>query len=200
MVKASLFLLLTAIAPARGLGPGGTGYGCDLPCDGGDVNYEIIAKLETYPLPNSANSDPAFGGEDASMLTRTFVGKSGPFCSPDGSGSPFDGKDGPMGPCLTVNPGQTMTIKVFNDMDGGMERLRQHKASTEAYWNLTQNPAKYLDSGSHGPHWFGKSPLRPDNMHVTNTQDLPGWDASFDDVNLHVHGVQVSEAKIRFTG
>lgn len=28
-------------------------------------------------------------------------------------------------------------------------------------------------------------------MHVTNKQDMPGWDVSFDDVNIHFHGMQI---------
>ena len=39
--------------------------------------------------------------------------------------------------------------------------------------------------------YFGETPETASDMKITNTQDLPGWDATFDDVNLHLHGMQV---------
>jgi hypothetical protein len=28
-------------------------------------------------------------------------------------------------------------------------------------------------------------------MFITNEVDLPGWDATYDDVNIHFHGMQI---------
>jgi hypothetical protein len=39
--------------------------------------------------------------------------------------------------------------------------------------------------------WFGPDIPSPDDMFITNEVDLPGWDATYDDVNLHFHGMQI---------
>ena len=113
----------------------GSGYGCNNPCNDGDVNYVVRASLETYDLPSTfAGPIPGFDtttpNATVSMLTRTFVGDKNEslseFCY-EGD----DGTSGPLGPCLTVRPGQTMKIKVVNDMKDGMTKLKQHKVELE---------------------------------------------------------------------
>ena len=96
-----------------------SGYGCTRQCDLGDVNYVLEARLESYKVPGSA---AAFSDwtEDASMYARTWVGTSGSFCNNND-----DGSSGPLGPCLTANPGQTLTVKVKNKLDNGMTLLGQ---------------------------------------------------------------------------
>ncbi|KAL3895256.1 MAG: hypothetical protein SGARI_007503, partial [Bacillariaceae sp.] len=104
----------------------GSGFGCDNSCNSGDVNYVIKAKLAEYTVSGSSESTLSSDGEDVGMFTRTFEGVpelSSPFCQ-DG----YDGTEGPIGPCITVNPGQTMNIKIVNDMKDGMEVLQQHRA------------------------------------------------------------------------
>ena len=63
----------------------GSGYGCDNPCDGGDVNYVMEAKLQSYTIKGSKDIEGLgdTGGNDVQMFTRTFVGdasQSSPFC------------------------------------------------------------------------------------------------------------------------
>eukprot|EP00584_Thalassiosira_punctigera_P012779 CAMPEP_0172548702 /NCGR_PEP_ID=MMETSP1067-20121228/17933_1 /TAXON_ID=265564 ORGANISM="Thalassiosira punctigera, Strain Tpunct2005C2" /NCGR_SAMPLE_ID=MMETSP1067 /ASSEMBLY_ACC=CAM_ASM_000444 /LENGTH=814 /DNA_ID=CAMNT_0013335957 /DNA_START=115 /DNA_END=2559 /DNA_ORIENTATION=+ len=171
----------------------GSGYGCDRTCGGpdddADVYYTIRASLETYQVPGSegitgfpADRQPG----PVSMFTRTFTGvpeESSPFCA-DGD----DGTTGPLGPCMQVKPGQRVKIRVVNDMNDGMTILKQRKPSLDEYWGLVAEPGQpNLDA----IEWFGALPETPEDMYITNEQDLPGWDVSFDDVNIHFHGLQV---------
>jgi hypothetical protein len=188
-----------------------SGYGVSSgDCARGDVNFEIEARIATYELPGSGAAHTQFGApwaasETASMYTRTWVGKSGPFCHGGLTDlrhpTPYDGTAGPLGPCLTVNPGQVITIHVANKMDGGMTTFGQRPVSNEDYYSAAANisgvddirvpstasPDTPLSSG-----WFGTLPASPSDLTVTNVQDIPGRDVSFDDVNLHFHGLQAA--------
>jgi hypothetical protein len=101
----------------------GSGFGCNKTCNSGNVNCVIQAKIATYDIPGSGKSRLGVNGQDVKMFTRTFEGVpklSSPFCQ-DG----YDGTSGPLGPCITVNPGQTMNIKIVNYMKDGMEILHR---------------------------------------------------------------------------
>ena len=188
-----------AWAESRGgpLDPGylWSGYGCTLDCGRGDVNYELDARLERYVLPGSANAAPGQWSEEAAMYTRTFVGTSGPFCAGE-DGRAYNGSTGPIGPCLTVNPGQRITIRVHNLLDHGMAKLSQRAASKQDYWEMARDPEANLDDVRVGPEsnvsgWFGSAPSSAEEMLISNPQDIPGADVTFDDVNLHLHGMQI---------
>jgi FtsP/CotA-like multicopper oxidase with cupredoxin domain len=187
-----------------------SGYGCDRSCDQGDVNYEIEARLETFTV-SGATADAVQGGPpdspwtgDASAFTRTFVGRKGPFC--DGN----DGTEGMVGPCLQVKPGQLLTVKLINNMDNGMQLLDQQKASKPGYWEQTQKGPNFPDFDPIGfpsnasfddtqnlPNdnaesgWLNEPANKPGDMNLTSMQNFPGWDTSFDNTNLHFHGMQV---------
>jgi len=195
-----------------------SGYSCDRDCSqGGDVNFVIAARLNTYEIPGATCPEDgpcnAMGGTPegfsfpgtASVLTRTFEGVSGPFCD---SGA-TDGSTGMLGPCLQVQPGQRLTIQIVNELDGGMAALDQTKASREGYWEQTQIPG-YPDldqiafpATADYPYptgtsnatlgWLGDPVETPDDMALPNVQNFPGWDAPglFDYVNIHLHGMQV---------
>lgn len=153
----------------------GSGYGCDNPCDSGDVHYTIEATLATYPVPGSQNTSLSLNGKELSMFTRTFVGvvdQSSPFCM-----NGYNGSTGPLGPCLIVNPGQTMTVKIINNIQNGMQALHQHEATLEEYYQMAALP--FFD---------GPLPASPADFKITNTENLPGWDTTFDVVNFHLHG------------
>ncbi|KAL7554987.1 hypothetical protein ACHAWF_018604 [Thalassiosira exigua] len=173
----------------------GSGYGCSNTCGGpeddADVYYTIRTSIETYEVENSEGGLPKFptdipAGEPISMLTRTFTGvreASSPFCD-----NGDDGTTGALGPCLTVLPGQKVKVRLINDMKNGMDILKQHKAELAQYWALVDEPGQpHLDSID----WFGPLPKAPEDMAVTNAQDMPGWDVSFDGVNIHFHGMQI---------
>eukprot|EP00665_Eupelagonemidae_sp_cell47_P011946 gene11945-4477_t len=173
-----------------------SGFGVsDDDCASGDVNYVLEARIEKYPLANSAglvdcgppDCDPE---EDAYMYTRTWVGvkdKSSPFCELSEGEGPYDGSTGPMGPCLAVNPGQTLTVQVKNRMDEGMKKLGQTGTDLHRYWELAKEgpdsapagvasgvlddiriPPWMTDSDSTG--WFGSPPKSAEDMIVTNIQ------------------------------
>ena len=102
-------------------------------------------------------------------------------------GGPYDGSTGPMGPCLAVNPGQTLTVQVKNRMDEGMKKLGQTGTDLHRYWELAKEgpdsapagvasgvlddiriPPWMTDSDSTG--WFGSPPKSAEDMIVTNIQ------------------------------
>lgn len=89
-------------------------------------------------------------------------------------------------------------------MKSGMEQLQQHKVQLREYWRLAAAAASSSSSdpaaGGQQPDldkitFYGKAPQYPTEDITTITleqqQNLPGWDATFDDVNLHLHGMQV---------
>ena len=103
-------------------------------------------------------------------------------------------------------------------MNDGMTILNQHKASLDEYYALVKEPGQVNIVFTSHVHfatriliythtilfvcstkkpnldaipWFGPTPDGPENMYVTNKQDMPGWDVSFDDVNIHFHGMQI---------
>lgn len=158
-------------------------------CAQGDVNYVLEARIETYVLRGSTGARSNWT-QDVSMKTRTFVGVSGPFCDDN------DGTGGPLGPCLQVNPGQTLSILVKIRLDDGMSIFKQRGVSKEDYWDVAT--AIGLDGMVVGPGAtgasanFGVRPPRAVDMAVPNSQSMPGWDSTFDDINLHLHGLRVT--------
>lgn len=57
--------------------------------------------------------------------------------------------------------------------------LQQHRAYLFEYWQMAKKT------------FLGEAPKLLQMMNFANVQDLPGWDASFDAVNLHFHGMQI---------
>lgn len=186
----SLLLIISGVV-GKVIGPfpegvPGSGYGCGRPCDTeADVHYTIEAVIRTYEIPGTENS-ASFNHTRSKVKLRTFVGDanvSSKFCDGDD-----DGRSGPLGPCLSVNPGQRLKIKLVNKLNGGMETLHQHPVTLSEYWeSAVEEGRPNLDAIP----WVGETPKRPEDLKITNEQDLPGWTASFDDINLHLHGLQV---------
>eukprot|EP00978_Attheya_sp_CCMP212_P003455 scaffold7147_cov90-Attheya_sp.AAC.1 len=196
-MRSSIQLLLIALVAGSALakttikgpynnGVEGSGFGCDNPCNDGDVNYVIRASLETYTIKGTKNRDAAGfpPGEDVKAFTRTFTGVnqpgSSPFCNND------DGTTGPLNPCLTVNPGQKLRIKVINDMENGMTILKQNMSKLEILQNYA-NLAGVLNTTGTGLNGTG---LNGTGFESTSTQNMPGYDTTFDVVNIHLHGLQ----------
>jgi hypothetical protein len=93
-------------------------------------------------------------------LAGTSIIRTGELSEGEG---PYDGSTGPIGPCLAVNPGQTLTVQVKNKMDEGMERLGQKGTTVQGYWELAKGMAQ-ADFG------FGSPPKSAEDMLVTNIQ------------------------------
>lgn len=209
-----IFGLLCSADSQRFYGPypdgvPGSGYG---PCAmKGDVHFDIEARFETYPVPGSANAmadrqnrkssdqksrklkgvESSNADGDISMYTRTWVGTSGPFCDMSTSSTGgYDGSAGPIGPCIQVKPGQTMTIQVTNKLEHGMTALKQTPETIKGYWDLTQVPGvPDLDDIGFNSSDTAKS---PEDMIVESRENIPGLDCTFDDVNLHFHGLVIT--------
>jgi FtsP/CotA-like multicopper oxidase with cupredoxin domain len=157
------------------------------------VHFEIEARLESYGVPGSAAAGD-FNG-DIGMFTRTFVGTQGSFCSLSDDAPAYDGSTGPLGPCLQVEPGQTMTIKLVNRLENGMSHLQQAASTRREWWEYAASTSAdgSPDLFDHGEslHWEGQRPKVPEDIQVSHPENVPGWDVTFDDTNIHIHGMQV---------
>lgn len=67
-------------------------------------------------------------------------------------------------------------------MDNGMDILNQGKVPKEAFLNLANN---YPASGS-----FGEMPDTIEDM-TFDTENMPGWSSTYDDTNVHFHGLEM---------
>jgi FtsP/CotA-like multicopper oxidase with cupredoxin domain len=180
----------SSLAIHQGPFPGGvpgSGYGCDNPCNTGDKNYVVHAEINTYTMKNSGhvhNPQPLSpDGQDIAYQTRTFVGQSelsSPFCL-----NGYNGTTGPLGPCLSVNPGETLMFKMINKMNNGMNTtFQQVPADQNEFF-------KFIDSIPAGA-LPGLRAKKASDLKVLNQEDLPGVRVSFDDTNLHLHGLHVT--------
>lgn len=89
---------------------------CSDTCDGGDVNYELVTSVRTFPLMN-----------------YTYRGRT--YSTPD--------SDSFMGPTMRVKPGQSLWIKFRNEMNDASIGPKDPTALD--YWRMLQNPgACYL--------------------------------------------------------
>jgi FtsP/CotA-like multicopper oxidase with cupredoxin domain len=137
---------------------------CNDPCNGGDVNYELRASVKTMPMQ--------FG--NYTYRGRTFA--------PDDE---FESQDRPasyMGPTMRVKPGQSLWIKLINDMDGATDDIGPQAVSEDNYWKMLQQPGEKIK------YQYYKKPVdQPSNM-IVDRPNIPGhWDVT----NLHLHGLDV---------
>jgi len=126
---------------------------CSDPCNGGDVNYHLTASVRTMKL-----------------LNYTYRGRT---YSQNGDPS-F------MGPTMRVKPGQTLWIKLTNDMTD--PTLGPHEPTVEDYWTMLQNPGEHIKY-----QYYKAGVAAPDLM----TADLPNLAHAFDSTNLHLHGLDI---------
>eukprot|EP00122_Pirum_gemmata_P021818 Pgem_evm1s20309 len=206
LLFSSLYLGTTSLpttTTSNGDGIVGSGYGCNNPCDNSDVNYVIEAVIRDYPVKGYTVKPDLDGKQkpktqplqnsDVRLVVRTFVGgkeTKSKYCDlMDG----YDGQEGFVGPCLQVLPGQSMSIKLINKLDNGMEIFNQTKTKLQDYYDLTSK-IPYANTLDHGKYtkWFGKPAKSAKDMDVLNTEDFPGYDETFDDTNLHFHGMKVA--------
>lgn len=157
-------MLLTQIAPpltaliclctlpllVRG---GGTDFiPCSNPCNEGDVNYNLVASVRTMP-----------------MLNYTYRGR-----TYSNSTSPSF-----MGPTMKVSPGQSLWIKLTNDLT---EDIGPHPPTATDYWKMLQNPGEHIKYQR-----YKRRAADPSLMKV----DHPNMPHNFDSTNLHLHGLDV---------
>ena len=123
---------------------------CDDSCSGGDVNYELTASVRTMKL-----------------LNYTYRGRT---YSPEGS-------DSIMGPTMRVKPGQSLWIKLRNEMH---DAPGKNEVQVEDYWRMLQNPGEKIKY-----QYYKKPASDPSLMKV----DSPNIPKGFSNTNLHLHGL-----------
>lgn len=150
MLYRPAFLLIGTLLP---LCTGKTDFiSCDDPCRGGDVNYELITSIRTMKLMNYT------------YRGRTYSREGDPTF---------------LGPTLRVRAGQSMWIKLRNEMYGDMG---PPGVTVENYWKMLQHPGEAIKY-----QYYKNATERPDQMFV----DAPNIPSHFDHTNLHVHGLDV---------
>jgi suppressor of ftsI len=125
---------------------------CSETCNGGDVNYELVTSVRIMKL-----------------LNYTYKGRT--YSAPR--------SDSILGPTLRVRPGQTLWIKLHNNIT---ESIGPKEVDVTDYWKMLQNPGEKIK------YQYYKKPVDdPARM----TVDLPNLPKHFDATNLHLHGLDV---------
>mmetsp|Transcript_33294 Transcript_33294/g.80497 ORF Transcript_33294/g.80497 Transcript_33294/m.80497 type:complete len:228 (+) Transcript_33294:412-1095(+) len=138
---------------------------CDDPCNGGDVNYDLVTTVETVKLMNYT-----YRGRFYKSGTGDIHGIEG---VPE---SAF------MGPTMRVKPGQSLWIKLTNEMDGSNGNIGPYPPTAADYWVRLQNPGEAIKY-----RYYQQTVDDPSRMMV-DTPNIPG---NFDSTNLHLHGLDV---------
>ena len=130
---------------------------CSDPCNGGDVNYELTASIRIM-----------------NVLNTTYKGRT--------YSRPSDGPDQFMGPTMRVRPGQSLWIKLVNNMTHDEEPIGPTPPTRHEYWKMLQNPGERIKY-----QYYRKAPPDASLMKV----DEINMPKNFDATNLHLHGLDV---------
>jgi FtsP/CotA-like multicopper oxidase with cupredoxin domain len=126
---------------------------CNSPCNGGDVNYEVTASIRVMP-----------------MMNYTYKGRT----------YSREGDDTFMGPTMRVAPGQSLWIKLRNNL---YEMPQQPtEVSVEDYWNMLRQPGEKIKYQKY------KKPVATPELMNVDPLNIPH---NFDATNLHLHGLDV---------
>jgi len=87
---------------------------CSSPCNGGDVNYNLVASVRTMPMMNYT------------YRGRTYSNSTSPSF---------------MGPTMRVVPGQSLWIKLINNLN---QDIGPNPPTAEDYWEMLQKPAEFI--------------------------------------------------------
>lgn len=149
--RACLLLVLLS------LGSSGTAsaeyISCSDPCNGGDVNYDIVSSVRIMK-----------------MLNYTYKGRT----------YSADGSDSFMGPTMRVRPGQSLWIKLVNNMT---EPIGPHEPIAKDWWERLVAPGENIKY-----QFYKKSVSDPSLMKVDD-HNVP---KRFDSTNLHLHGLDIA--------
>lgn len=143
---------------------------CNDPCNGGDVNYHLRAHVRTMQL----QFGPEGGGAAAAADNYNYTYRGRTFSQ--------DGEDTHMGPTMRVKPGQSLWIKLTNDMDGASQDIGPQEVTAEHYWKMLQNPGEKIKYP-----FYKEAVATPELMNV-DEENMPG---NWDDTNIHLHGLDV---------
>jgi len=156
---------------------------CSQTCDGGDVNYELTASVQTMQL--KFGREGKYGHNDG----RDYVYRGRTFSSEEGGTTTTDGGQDStttthMGPTMFVSPGQSLWIKLRNELyDGDTHDLSPlHDVNATDYWRMVQTPGEKIK------YTYYKEPVSSPELMDVDVHNLPGqWDVT----NLHLHGLDV---------
>lgn len=155
-------------------------------------HYTLVAKFATYPVHLEYNVD-----KNGKLDPYGPVVKSGKFLFETRTWT-LDGKVGNdyLGPTLTLEPGQHFEVTVKNDMfekgkyAGIGPRPPQLKDWLPLVSTTTGPYAIMYKTDPVGFAMFGKgTPQTPLSKFYIDTPNLP---RNFDDINLHLHGLQIT--------
>jgi len=139
---------------------------CNIPCNGGDVNYELTTTARIMTIMNYTYKGRTYSRE---------------------------GDDTFMGPTMHVKPGQSLWIKFVNNLHLENNDLGPKEVYLEDYWNMLMNPGEkikyqyYKARPGSMDDVFVDTPNMPKNFDATNLH-LHGLDVEvhmFDPVNTH---------------
>lgn len=125
---------------------------CSEPCNGGDVNYELVVSVRTMPMLNYTYKGRTYSTEDSDSF---------------------------MGPTMRVKPGQSLWIKLSNQI---YEKMGPSDVNVQDYWNMLQNPGENIK------YQYYKPPVDSPSLMEVDTPNIP---KNFDATNLHLHGLDI---------
>jgi len=145
---------------------------CNDPCNGGDVNYHLVASVQTMTMMFGPS-----GGTNYTYRGRTFA-EATSHEDPSRRRPPASY----MGPTLRVQPGQSMWIKLENDLLGASDDVGPQPVTAENYWKMLQKPGEKIK------YQYYKPPVASPDLMTVDHENIPGnWDVT----NLHLHGLDV---------
>lgn len=136
------------------------------------MNYELTASIRTMPM--QAVEPGGYEARDYTYRGRTYS-------------TEHDHHHGFMGPTLRVRPGQSLWIKLRNNMTADEEgtpdgTLGPADVTIADYWRMLQNPGEKIKY-----QYYKKTVDDPSKM-IVDDANIPH---AFDSTNLHLHGLDV---------
>jgi FtsP/CotA-like multicopper oxidase with cupredoxin domain len=117
---------------------------CSQTCNGGDVNYDLVASVETMKMMNYTYRGRIFSSENGGIDEETAF----------------------MGPTMHVRPGQSMWIKFTNNLT--TPNLGPHDPTVTDYWKMLQTP------GEHIKYQYYKKPVADPSLMNVDKPNIPG--------------------------
>jgi len=169
-----VFALVASAAAASSRGAPTDFIPCSDPCAGGDVNYELTASIRTMPMQAT---------EPGGHLPRDYTYRGRTYSTET------ENHHGFMGPTLRVRPGQSLWVKLRNNLtadetddDKPDGKLGPAEVTVDDYWRMLQKPGEKIKY-----QFYQKSVPHPSQM-IVDGANLPH---DFDATNLHLHGLDV---------
>lgn len=137
---------------------------CSDPCNGGDVNYNLVASVETMK-----------------MMNYTYRGRV--YSTKKGEGG-IDEETAFMGPTMRVKPGQSLWIKFNNNMSSPDIGPRDPTAND--YWTMLGNPGESIKYQKYGKPVADPSLMDVDDPNIPGHFDATNLHVHGLDVEVHM--------------